>query len=481
MKFRFIRLAIVLSAAFIYAGATYASDAKKIVYRLQFTIPDLADTTLYLANYYGEKTYMTDTTKSDSKGRFVFTGTDSLPGGVYILAVGRSRVLEFIVNDIQEFSISSEGPDYVKNITVKGSPENQLFFEYMRFNGAKFQDVQPLQKELKALEEGDPKAKEITEKILEINKEVENYKLQLIKDHPNTFLATFFKLMQDIEIPDAPILANGKEDSTFAYRYYKGHYWDNIDLTDDRLLRTPVFHGKVDRYFDKIVVQSVDSLIREADKIIEISRPNKEMFKYLVWYLTIKYETSKVMGFDEIFVHLVDKYYSTGDAYWINPTVKKNITERADKLRPVLLGRVAPNMIMLDTNRLPVSMHNVQAKFTLLFFWDTDCGHCKKETPKLKAFYEEKAKELGLEVYAVCTDTSYAKMKKYLKSSGLSWINVNGPRSLTGDYHDVYDIYSTPVMYLLDEKKQIIAKRILTDQLIDFIKKYIEMQARKEE
>lgn len=446
-------------------------------YRIEVTISDFKDTTVYLANYYGDKTYMTDTAFADSKGKAVFEGNEPLPGGLYILAIGKNRVLEFIVNQEQRFSMNTYGPDFVENMKISGSPENDLFYDYMRFNGSKYKEVQPLQTELKNLPEDSPRSTEIRESLKQINEEVEQYKKKLIADHPTTFLASFFSAMREPEVPEAPLLPDGKKDSTFAYRYYKSHYWSNTNLTDDRLLRTPIFHGKLERYFDKVLVQHVDTIIAEADRLIDISRPSKEMFKYLVWHLTIKYETSKVMGFDEIFVHMVDRYYSTGEAYWVNETVKQNITERAEKLRWILLGRTAPNMIMLDTNRVPVSLHNVQAKYTIVLFWDTECGHCKKETPKLKKFYEEEGDKYDVEIFAVCTDTSYAKMKKYIKDGGLSWINVNGPRTLTGDYHDTYDIYSTPVIYLLDEQKKIIAKRLLTDQLTDFIRRYDERES----
>ncbi|HRY99221.1 MAG TPA: DUF5106 domain-containing protein [Bacteroidales bacterium] len=450
-------------------------------YRIQITIPDFTDTTVYLANYYGDKTYMTDTAFADVKGKAVFEGLEPLPGGIYILAIGKNRVIEFIVNKEQRFELSTSGPDFVENMKISGSPENQLFFDYMRFNSSKYKEVQPIQKELKELKEDDPRAQELRNSLQAINDEVEKYKADLVDQHPQSFIASFFKAMREPEVPDAPILPDGRKDSTFAYRYYKSHYWDGTDLADDRLLRTPVFHGKLDRYFEKVLMQQVDTLIAEADRIIALSRPNKEMFKYLVWYLTIKYETSKVMGFDEIFVHMVDRYYSTGEAYWVNETVKTNITERANILRPILLGRTAPNMIMLDTNRVPVALHNIQAKYTIILFWDTECGHCKKETPKLKKFYEEEKDKYGFEVFAVCTDTSYAKMKKYVREGGWKWVNVNGPRTLTGDYHDTYDVYSTPVIYLLDEKKKIIAKRLLTDQLADFIRRYDAQEAPRRE
>lgn len=471
---------ILITLLFLQAPLLPAKNSVQ-GYKIQIQIPDFSETTIYLANYYGEKTYMADTAVSDASGLAVFEGDEALPGGLYIVAVDRNKVLEFIVNEAQEFSLITKGPDFVENMQVKGSPENELFFNYMRFNAGKYQEVQPLQKELKELPEENERAKALKDQILEINEEVEAHKNQIIQEYPESFLASFFKMMKDVEIPEAPILDNGRKDSTFAYRYFKEHYWDNTKLNDDKLLRTPVFHPKLVRYLDKVLMQHPDTIIKEVDRLINLSRSNDEMFKYLVWFITIKYETSKIMGFDAIFVHMVDRYYSTGEAFWVNPTVKENITERANTLRNVLIGNVPPNMIMLDTNQRPVSMHNIQAKYTVLYFWDTDCGHCKKETPKLRDFYESEGKALGVEVFAVCTDSSYTKMKRYIRENKLNWINVNGPRSLTGGYHDKYDIYSTPVMYLLDEQKKIIAKRLLTDQLSDFIRKYDEMQAIKED
>ena len=206
--------------------------------------------------------------------------------------------------------------------------------------------------------------------------------------------------------------------------------------------------------------------------MIEIVRPNKEMFKFLVWYLTNWSETSNVMGFDKVFVHMVQTYYQTNQAYWANPTVVENLNKRAKKLDAILIGRSAPNMMMLDTNMMPQSLLSVKAKYTVVFFWDPECGHCKVESPKLKKFYDDNKAKYDLEVFAVCSDTNMVKMKEYIKKNNFNWINVNGPRSVTPNYHDVYDIYSTPVIYLLDDKKIILAKRLLVDQLEKFIERY---------
>jgi thiol-disulfide isomerase/thioredoxin len=140
----------------------------------------------------------------------------------------------------------------------------------------------------------------------------------------------------------------------------------------------------------------------------------------------------------------------------------------------LLIGEKAPNMIMLDTNNQLVSMHNVNADYLILLFWDPDCGLCEQEIPKLKEFYDNNKEKYNLEIFSVCSDTSLTKWKKTIKKRGMSWINVNGPRTLTGDYHDQYDISTTPVLYILNRKKEIIAKQLRTDQISRFLKIYFQ-------
>ena len=60
-------------------------------------------------------------------------------------------------------------------------------------------------------------------------------------------------------------------------------------------------------------------------------------------------------------------------------------------------------------------MHNLNADYLLLLFWDPDCGHCEKEIPKLKEFYDEYKEKYNLEIFSVCSDTSLVKWKKAIK------------------------------------------------------------------
>jgi thiol-disulfide isomerase/thioredoxin len=443
-------------------------------YDIKFKVKGLSDTVALIANYYGNGTYVKDTVKVDAAGRSQFKAPDTLPRGVYIFVINDKKYFEFIVNNDKRFTLETDAAAPQDHVVVEGSPENRLFYDYLDYNRKKYAEIQKLQARYGEMKDRPDSAEIIRQQIIGENNEIVAYKLGIVKNNPESFMAFMINAMKEPEIPETPVLPDGKKDSTFAYRYFKAHFWDDTDFTDDRLLRTPVFHNKLKRYFDQVVVQSPDSIIAEVDKMAAEARPNPEMFKYIVWFSTWHYENSEIMGFDKVFVHVVDTYYKTGQAYWITPGVMDGIIKKADKIRPLLLGSIAPNMVMVDTNNQIVSLHNINANIIIILFWDPECGHCVTEIPKIKEFYDEYKDKLGLQVFAVCSDSSLVKWKAEIRKRNMNFINVDGPRTLTGDYHKQYDINSTPVIYILNRKKEIIAKSIKTEQVATFVKNYLK-------
>jgi thiol-disulfide isomerase/thioredoxin len=444
-------------------------------YQIRFRVKGIKDTVCLIATYYGNGTYIKDTLKVDETGGFLFKAKSDFPKGIYLIVVNDKSYFEFIVNNDHKFSMETDRKDLPGKMVITGSPENQLFYDYLRYNKSKYAEIQSLQKLIVRGKTSKDSIKLINDKTEAANKEIIRYKLEIAEKHPSSFVAFFINAMREPEVPEIPVLPNGRKDSTFAYRYIKAHFWDGTDFTDDRLLRTPVFDNKLKKYFDKVLYQNPDTIIKESDILIEKARQNPEMFKYLVWYTTWHSENSEIMGFDKVFVHVVDTYYVTRQATWERTSVVENLIKKANRIRPLLIGKIPPNMIMLDTNNQPVSMYSIKSNFLILFFWSPDCGHCEEEIPKMKEFYDKQKDTMGVKIFAVCIDTSLVKWKSAIRKKNMNWINVDGPRTLTGDYHDQYDVSTTPVVYILNSRKEIIAKRLVTDQFLQFFSNYIKM------
>lgn len=440
-------------------------------YRIEMTIKGLKDTTAYLGYYYGESTYLNDTAKVDSRGHLVFDGPKPLAQGVYFMVLNKTRVFEFLIGANQRFLLETSTEDYIRNMKVTGDNDNKLFFESMVFNGERNQEAEPLVMILRdsLVKEQDKQAARLA--MEKVNKKVEAYQASVIAANPQTLTARIMTATRPMIIPDPPKKANGSIDSTFQYRYYRSHFWDGFNLADDALIRLPrpAYQEKIKEYFSRVVPPMPDSVIAEIDRLALIAKANQETYKYFIWMCVIEFQNPKIMGLDAVYVHLIRKYFESGQMdFWINATLRKNLKERADQIGLSLIGKTAPNLIMLDKNMQPRDMHKIANRYTILYIFDPDCGHCREETPKLVKFYNENKQKFDLEVYAVSADTSMQKMNSFIKEMKMPWITVNGPRSYVGNYQKLYDADQTPTMYIIDERKKIIAKKPPIEELTNF-------------
>lgn len=423
---------------------------------------------LILTSYYGDRVILIDTAYRDENGGFTFEDKEKLPGGIYMaVSSDKRKLFEFIVDQSQHFTLNTNNSGLALQMEVSGSRDNQIFFEYIKLNERLYRQNTDFQEQMKGLPEGSKEYLAIRTKMDSINRLSSDMKLKVIEIEPELFVSTLFNAMREIEYPDSIV---NSSDSAAVYRYYKSHFWDYFDLSDSRLIRTPMLDKKVDQYFNQLVFQHPDSAIAAIDYVIEMARPTDEVISWLVWQFTSDYQNPEYMGFDVVFIHLVDTYFPNENITNLTPSILQNLQDRANKMRPLVLGNSAPNLILIDTSGNYQSFHSLTNEYVLLFFWDYDCGICKNEIKVLKEIYHNPG--FDFEVFGVSVNSDLDKWKESLVEQDFKWINVNGTRSVTQNFHDLYDTYGTPALFILDKEKNIIAKRISADQVIVFLENY---------
>lgn len=468
---------MLIVAMFALANTTTAQVSKeksnpientKKGYEIRIRVEGVSDSLCYLANYFGDKQYLKDSVFADKYGNIVFSGDTALKGGIYLIVLPGKKYFEVIVDKEQHFSMSTVEGNYVSAMRISGSKDNVKFYDYLKFISVKTQDIGPLRQEYENFKSTDPaRAERVKAQMTIIDSMVLQYRREMIAKNPDFLLSAVLKATEEPEIPNFPPNPDGTRDTSALYYYYKAHFFDNFNLQDDRLLYTPVFHPRLENFFTKMLLQIPDSINKEADWLIAKLKPGSEIFKYVVWWVTNHYETSKIMGMDAVFVHMAENHYTKEKAYWVDETQLFKIQDRARILKPLLVGKKVKNLVMTDYKGTPRSMYDIKAKFTVLYFWDPDCGHCKKVTPKLKEYYDQ-VKKYGVQVYAVCTEVEIDKWKKFIEEYNLDWINVADP-DLKNNFRYEFDISSTPQVFLLDENKQIFAKKIEVETLSEIL------------
>ena len=350
-----------------------------------------------------------------------------------------------------------------EGLEVQGSPDNELFVEYLHFLNKKRPEADALNSELKAATEAKDEAKKekLQKQLTKINEEVAAYQKKIIQSHPKTLTAAVIRANLPLDTPEF----SGEEAELQRWQYTKRHFFDNIDMTDPRFLRSPIQFGKVDYYIQKLTVQHPDSIVQSVDHILKLVKPNEETFKFYLIHFLNYYAKSKIVGMDAIYVHLAEKYYATGQAPWTEEEQLAKIVDNAKTLKPLLIGKIAPdiNCKMLDVDGTlkvkgnenvhqafkthgSMSLHEVDAPYTVLFIWAPDCGHCKKSMPQMIDFYE-KFHPKGVEVYAVCSKfvNDLPTCAEFIdeRKGMLKWINVVDPYH-ESKYKELYDVRSTP-------------------------------------
>ena len=452
----------------------FLSGQLKNGYEINVTIMDLQDSTVFLAYHLGDKQYIKDTAKLDRSGNGIFRGQQTLPQGIYMIVLPGRKYFEILISDNQRFSLSCTFSNYFNTLKFTGSKENSAFVEYQKNWVTMQQTAIAISKRIQNNKQNNDSLKILgsVQKLQEEN--MKAYLKSVVKANEGNFLGTLVKGLLPIDIPKFTIPIGYKNPDSIRwvlnYNYNKDHFFDNIDLNDERLIRTPLLYSRLDSFFTNVLIQSPDTINKEIDKLINKCSSNYKMFQFVSVYLFNHFRESEIMGHDAVMVKIADDIYLSGKADWVTREFKDDLRKQIDLIRPNLIGKKAENMVMDSYKGIFVSLYDVEKDFTVLYFWEPNCGHCQEATPKLKAYYD-KPKDYSLEVFAVCTTADKEKWTKYIEDNKLTWINGWDPKRIS-HFDFYYNVQSTPTIYVLDKNKKIIAKKLAVEEIGPFIDNY---------
>ncbi|MDR3095202.1 MAG: DUF5106 domain-containing protein [Bacteroidales bacterium] len=237
---RFLKIAVFF-LLLSDSGSLYACD---IAVSMD-TAP--AGTLVFLAGYYGDRVLVVDSTRFDTFGHAVFSG-NSLPQGIYTLFVPGLLRYEFLLAEEQNIRINSRQ----QQITVSGSTQSEAFAALISADLDKTQ--------------------------------ANAQRKWLIKQFAGSFLASYLVAMQPVEPPD-DLLSDESVPMLNRYRYMRRHFFDHFDLSDVRLLHTPLYAETVKYYFSHFLTQQTDTLIAAAYSLLQKASGNCETFFFVMDFL----------------------------------------------------------------------------------------------------------------------------------------------------------------------------------------------------
>ena len=240
-------------------------------------------------------------------------------------------------------------------------------------------------------------------------------------------------------------------------------FWNGIENFDGPTNENPILAAQHDFYFDKFVSPPHDSITLEISRLIDRTNDNTELRNFFLWHLLERYRLPEYMSQDQVFVWLYDHYFSQLEIKDLNSTNLAMIQEKAERFRKLALFNVAPDIKLNDS----IDLQSIESEYTVLFFYAHDCDLCHQEMRDLDSVCAEHpdvtvlAIDLNME-----SSGGFAVRPKGngdLKSP-IQYRRISNPSELIA-LSDAYDIETTPLIFVLDKGKRIIAKKIRARQI----------------
>ncbi|MFN3782457.1 MAG: thioredoxin-like domain-containing protein [Spirosomataceae bacterium] len=425
-----------------------------------------------LAHYYGNNQYIKVDSSLVQENRIVFSSPEPFKGGVYLLVLSPNQYYDFVISgDEQDFSFTADTTDFVQSVKFTNSKENEVLFSYRKYIVSKSNEARSLSEQI-ARESDASKKKALQQTLSTLQKNATEELNKITQTNPMLFSSKVIKANTDPKTPDKlPTLPNGRPDSTYLFNYYKNHFFDHIDFSDERFLRTPVLQSRIERYFKDLVYQVSDSIIIDSDRVLALAQKNQDIYRFVLWQLANKYENTEIVGLDGVFVHLAENHYLK-KATWLDEKQRTSFTERVKVLKPLVTGKVFPSLVLQNSQGNNVDIAQAKATYKIILFYSPDCGHCKEAAPKLMQFYNSYGKANNVLIYNISIDYEADTWSKFISEYKTEPLINLWDAKKSYIFRDRFDVYATPTSYILDNQNRIIAKRIPVEELERFLQFY---------
>lgn len=444
-------------------------------YRVAFRAPAPVEGRFYIAQHFRDQLVVRDSTLATGRD-IVFEGSlDRLPRAVYVLCdASRKPLLDFVMDGSRRLTIAYDASRSNAGMQVKGSPANQSMYRYM----ARLDAARAAAAEWRDADDAEAQRREDS-----LTAQMRVAERRFFRDEGQYLFTQLVRMFAEVE-PPAVVPDSVPPDGVSAWRarFVRDHYWDSVDLHDRSLIYTPHLFNKMNYFFFGLLYHAdADEIRRCAFATLDRVADDSTMLRYFLDFLVPRYERSSRIGWDQVYVDLVKRYYLGGRCSWCSEAELYSRRRSVVFLSRSLIGARGVELLMPDTNQSAdpadwISSHRFPEPYVILWFWDPDCTHCQRQTAELASLYDSLATagEKLFEVYAVGYESDVEKWKRYVRDHRLPFVNVGG-LNVNVDYQAVYNVHGAPTMIILDEERRIIMnKTIRTDDILPFLRQDME-------
>lgn len=441
---------LLLLAIGINLLSSFFAFSKGGGYQIDIKLKDAKTEMLYLQGYYGNSTFIVDSA-AGRKDLFRFKSKkQELHPGIYtVLTQEYIPLFQLILEEGTKMRIETHFDCPLNFYFIKKSEKNKIFFEYQK-SGINGQGVS-----------------------------------LYMETSPHSLLTEYIRAKEYNPIESIEYQTLFKDSVPHEYElnhYMIKHYFDDVNFKDTRLLHTPL-HLDLRFYFTELLMATYDhecDWIEVIDHFLEDmidssqEEPDREVQVYYTNQLMRIYMSNHPRT-DTLFVYLFDHYFDPTQDQWgiFDESYQRVYPLVAERKRKSFVNHVIEPITAYNSEGEQVSTSDIQADYTILWFWDPDCDECVVETPMLYEFYKNFKSKYNFEVYAVSVTDDLERWEQFSREYKIDWINLSYSMGEPNyDLLDFFDLVFTPGLFIIDQNHKIIGRHIPLNKVENFFKEY---------
>lgn len=430
----------------------------------------LAGKELVLEGYHGNRTYTVGKTKVSATGQFTIPYNQPQYGIGVLSASPQTHMLMLVLLNGENIVVSGENLVDATQVKITNASENELFAQYNYEQGLRekavevwafLDDLYFSQPFFSGNTQNlSPAQQLIIDELERLRQQEQAFINNLPKDsYLNWFLNTK-KLI-------------GSVGNVVKYRPEYGEpllqFFRQLNHADVRLYKSGILGSALGNHFYLIEnvfatqTQRNQAAKASIDAIYNQLEGNEELTSEITDILISLFMQQ---GFDEFAEYLANKILGEDTC-----TLNNNTKDKLEDYRKMKVGNTAADIKFGSNTLFPEGIKKVgylselPAKYTLVVFAASWCGHCQNELPNLIALYP-KLKAKGLEVVLVALEENQEDIDQWTKK--MPFISTTDFKKWESPIVKDYHIFATPTYILLDKDLKILAKLRSPEHLEDW-------------
>jgi len=250
------------------------------------------------------------------------------------------------------------------------------------------------------------------------------------------------------------------------------HYFDGIDFGNPFMIKTSDIIKWMNNYVNlygqlSTTIALRDSLLPEAGRtaIEKAKQGHPLVYGWMVDYFYRGYESN---GLDAG-IKILEPYLNDSTCL---TSKRQEITLRLKGIEMLITGSKAPDISIKDEEGklFELSTYAPKSDYILLLFWSADCSHCVELANTLYPWYQQTEVNQKMTIVAISLDETELDIKAWeqKKKELTEWEHLHATEGVNSKVAGDYYVLATPVMFLLDKNKMIIAKPLTVKELNSF-------------